>query len=139
MLRSLQGMRAVLRDGGRLVIESRNWEKLHADAIRFTHFGVRERQGIRCIPLYIWNFGRDFQEPVLVEVVLVFEQQGQVRLQTHSITYQPFHADRLGSLLQQAGFDNVENNWTPQTPSYRIVAKACHPPPLGNCPVRVDR
>jgi SAM-dependent methyltransferase len=124
MLRSLQGMRAVLREGGRLVIESRNWEKLHADRVRFTHFGLRERAGIRCIPLYVWNFGREFHEPLLVEVVLVFEQQGKVRLQTYEIAYQPFHTEQLHSLLQQAGFSNLTTDWTSQANSYRVVANA---------------
>jgi SAM-dependent methyltransferase len=124
MLRSLQGMRAVLREGGLLVIESRNWEKLYADRIRFTHFGLRERAGIRCTPLYVWNFGREFQEALVVEVVLVFEQQGKVRLQTYDIAYRPFSAGQLHSLQLQAGFSNLKTDWTPQADSYRVVAGA---------------
>lgn len=123
MLRSLQGMRAVLREGGRLVIESLNWEKLHADRVRFTHFGLRERGGIRCIPLYVWNFGYEFHEPLVVEVVLVFEQQGKVRLQTYEIAYQPFHTEQLHSLLEQAGFSDLTTDWTSPN-SYRVVASA---------------
>ena len=124
MLRSLQGMRAVLREGGRLVIDSVNWEKLHADRVRFTHFGLRERAGIRCIPLYVWNFGREFHDPLVVEVVLVFEQQGKVRLQTYDIAYQPFHTEQLHSLLEQAGFSNLTTDWTSQAHSYRVAASA---------------
>ena len=127
MLRSLQGMRAVLREGGLLVIESRNWEKLYADRVRFTHFGLRERAGIRCIPLYVWNFGREFHEPLVVEVVLVFEQQGKVRLQTYDIAYQPFRTGQLHSLLQQAGFSNLKTDWTSQANSYRVVATITQP------------
>jgi SAM-dependent methyltransferase len=122
LLHSLLGMRAVLREGGLLVIESRNWEKLYADRVRFTHFGLRERAGIRCIPLYVWNFGREFHEPVVVEIVLVFEQQGKVRLQTYDIAYHPFRTEQLHSLLQQAGFSNLKTDWTPQANSYRVVA-----------------
>jgi glycine/sarcosine N-methyltransferase len=114
MLRSLQGMRAVLREGGRLVIESRNWEKLHADRVRFTNFGLQERAGLRCIPLYVWNFGREFHEPLVVEVVFVFEQQGKVRLQTYDIAYQPFHTEQLHSLLEQAGFSNLTTAGRPK-------------------------
>ena len=122
MLRSLQGMRAVLREGGQLVIDSLNWEKLYADRVRFTHFDLRERAGIRCIPLYVWNFGGEFHEPVVVEVVLVFEQQGKVRLQTYPIAYQPFHNEQLHSVLRQAGFGNLKTDWTSQANSYRVVA-----------------
>jgi SAM-dependent methyltransferase len=124
MLRSLQGMRAVLREGGLLVIDSLNWEKLCADRIRFTPYTLRERGGVRCIPLYVWNFGREFRDEVLVEVVLVFEEQGKVRLQTYPISYQPFDAGQLNSLLLRAGFSNLKSDWTPQAYSYRVVASA---------------
>ena len=123
MLRSLQGMRAVLREGGLLVIESRNWEKLYSDRVRFTHLGLRERAGMRCTPLYVWNFGREFHETVVAEIVLVFEQQGKVRLQTYDIAYQPFHSGQLDALLLRAGFSNLKNDWTPQADSYRVVAR----------------
>lgn len=123
MLRSLQGMRAVIREGGSLVIESRNWEKLYADRIRFTHFGLHERGGTRCIPLYIWNFGRELHETLVIEVVLVFEQQGKVRIKTYDTAYQPFRAEQLLSLLQQAGFSNLKTDWTSQKSSYRVVAE----------------
>jgi SAM-dependent methyltransferase len=123
MLRSLQGMRAVLREGGSLIIESLNWEKVYADRVRFTQLGLRERAGTRCVPLYVWNFGREFHDPLVVEVVLVFEQQGKVRLQTYDIAYQPFRTEQLLSLLPQAGFSNLKTDWTPQTNSYRVVAE----------------
>jgi hypothetical protein len=58
----------------------------------------------------------------VVEVVLVFEQQGNVRLQTYNITYQPFRTKQLISLLQQAGFSNTKIDWTSQANSYRVVA-----------------
>ncbi len=124
MLGSLRGMREVMREGGTLVIESLNWEKLYADRVRFTHFDLRERGGIRCIPLYVWNFGREFHEPLLVEVVLVFDRQGTVQLKTYDIAYQPFHTAQLHTLLQQAGFSNRTTNWTSQASSYRVVASA---------------
>lgn len=124
MLRSLQGMRAVLREGGLLVIESLNWEKLYAERVRFTHFGLRERAGTRCIPLYVWNFGREFPDALVVEVVLIFEQQREVRLQAYEIAYQPFSTGQLDALLPQAGFSNLKTHWTPQRNSYRVVAEA---------------
>ncbi len=124
MLRSLQGMRAVLREGGRLVIDSLNWEKACADRVRFTPYTPRERGGVRCIPLYVWNFGRELRDAVLVEVVLVLEEQGSVRLRTYDIAYQPFDHGQLDSLLLQAGFSDLKCDWTPQAYSYRVVASA---------------
>ena len=50
---SLQGIRAVLNDNGTLVLDSRNWEKLCRERERFTALGIRIRNGLRCIPLYM--------------------------------------------------------------------------------------
>jgi 2-polyprenyl-3-methyl-5-hydroxy-6-metoxy-1,4-benzoquinol methylase len=38
MVQSLRGMRHVLRDHGKLVIESINWEQIRKEKTRFTHF-----------------------------------------------------------------------------------------------------
>jgi hypothetical protein len=79
---------------------------------------------MRCTPLYVWNFGREFHEVLIVEVVLVFEQQGKVRLQTYEVAYRPFDTRQLQSLLLQAGFSNLKTDWTPQANTYRVVAGA---------------
>jgi len=46
MFRSVQGMRAVLRSGGKLVIDSRNWEQIRKEKARFTPYQWRERAGL---------------------------------------------------------------------------------------------
>ena len=62
MFRSVQGMRAVLRSGGKLVIDSRNWEQLRKEKPRFTPCQWRERFGQRCLPIYVWNFPERFED-----------------------------------------------------------------------------
>jgi len=60
MISSFKGIRSVLKKNGLLILDSRNWEKLHQVKSRFSPTGPRMRHGIRCIPLYCLEFSRLF-------------------------------------------------------------------------------
>lgn len=85
MVRSFRGIRSVLNAGGRLVLETRNWEKLLTERTRYTHFDPRSRAGKRCIPVYIWNFPQKTNEPIQVDLLLPIEHEGKIDLHVHSI------------------------------------------------------
>lgn len=108
MVDSLAAMRAVLKPGGRLIVETRDWEMLLEKRVRFTCFGPRERDGKRCVPLYVWNFGEEPGASVVVEVVLPIESDGRVALRTHRIVYHPFTLAQLTSRIRTAGFKDVQ-------------------------------
>ncbi len=108
MIASLAAMRLVLRSGGQLVLETRDWERLLSERIRFTCFGPRERDGRRCVPLYVWNFSEEPTAPVVVEVVLPIESEGSVTLRSYPIRYYPFTVAQLEGRLRQAGFASVQ-------------------------------
>jgi SAM-dependent methyltransferase len=56
MIQALTGFRQVVRPGGHVVVDSRNWEKLHAER-RIVQVADRvvTRHGRRCIVLYAWE------------------------------------------------------------------------------------
>jgi SAM-dependent methyltransferase len=112
MVRSLQGMRAVLRSGGKLVIDSRNWEQIRKEKTRFTPYQRRERAGQRCLPIYIWNFPESFEDPHTIEVLLVFDCDGKVSVRSYSIVYYPFRVEELMERLRTAGFTNIQNRFS---------------------------
>jgi SAM-dependent methyltransferase len=122
MLRSLEGMRAVLREGGKLVIQSRNWEQLHKEKRRFTHFQWRERGGQRCLPLYVWTFPEKFDDAHTIDVVMVFDSGGKASIRSYSIVYYPFHVEELVERLRWAGFTEIRNGFSESTPEYRVTA-----------------
>jgi SAM-dependent methyltransferase len=108
MLRSLQGMRAVLKPGGKLVLDSRDWEQIRKEKIRFTPYPQwRERAGQRCLPLYIWNFPERFEDAHTIEVVLLFDSGGNVSLRSYTIVYYPFRYEELVERLRCAGFSAI--------------------------------
>ncbi len=108
MLRSLQGMRRVLRQGGKLVIQSRNWEYLRQAKKRVTHFQWRERDSQRCLPIYVWNLPESFDAAHTTVIILVFETDGQTSVRSYEISYYPFRIEQLTERLKSAGFPNLQ-------------------------------
>jgi SAM-dependent methyltransferase len=122
MLRSLQGMRAVLRNGGKLVIQSQNWEQLRKEKIRFAHYPWRERGGQRCLPIYVWTFPDKFYDAHTIEVVLAFDSGGIVSIRSYPIIYHPYHMEELIERLRSAGFTEIRNSFSEGCAGYRVIA-----------------
>jgi SAM-dependent methyltransferase len=122
MLRSLKGMRAVLRDGGKLVIQSRNWEALQEAKERFTYFQWRERAGQRCLPLYVWTYPEKLGDAFMIEVVLVFDAGGKAFIRSYPIVYYPFRVEELIERLRCAGFSEIQTLFRGDKAEYRVIA-----------------
>lgn len=122
MLRSLQGIRAVLRRGGKLVIQSLNWEQLRKEKKRYTHFQWRARAGQRCLPVYVWTFPERFEDAHTIEVLLVFDSDGNVSTRSYPIVYYPFRVEELIERLRSGGFTNIQNRFSENREGYRVVA-----------------
>lgn len=124
MISSFQGIRAILKKEGLLVLDSRNWEKLQRVKPRFSTTGSRSRNGIRCIPLYVWNFPDRFEDEHLIEVVFLFENQNSVYERHYNITYHPFRHSELCEILSEVGFVNIRSDFTEEKDLYTITAQA---------------
>ncbi len=122
MFRSLQGLRAVLSSGGKLVIQSLNGEHLRKEKIRFTPFQWRERAGQRCLPIYVWNFPERFEDALTIEVLLVFDSDGKVSTRSYPIVYYPFRFEELTERLRSAGFTSIQNRFNENREGYRVIA-----------------
>lgn len=122
MLRSLEGMRSVLRNGGKLVIHSRNWEYLRQERQRITYFEWRERAGQRCLPIYVWDFPESINDVHKVDVVLVFDADGQASIRSYPVFYYPFRYEQLAERLKSAGFPELETDFSQNRAEYRVVA-----------------
>jgi SAM-dependent methyltransferase len=125
MFRSVQGMRAVLRNGGKLVIDSLNWEQIRKEKTRFTNYPEwRTRSGQRCLPIYVWNFPERFEDAHTIEVLLVFDSDGKVSTRSYPIVYYPFRVEELIERLRNAGFTNIhiQNRLNETRKDYRVIA-----------------
>jgi len=122
MLRSLEGIRRVLTEDGKLVIQSRNWEYLLQKKERITCFQWRERAGERCLPIYIWNYPSSFDAEHTIEIILVFDADGQASIRSYQISYYPFRFEQLLECLKSVGFAECHSNYDKNTAEYRVIA-----------------
>ena len=125
MLRSLGAMRDVLKDGGTLVVDSRNWEKLRRERPRFsTPDRVMERDGKRCVTIRIWGFPDRWEEPHAMDVALLFlDEDGGVTHRLHKISYQPVRVETLRNRLEEAGLAHAQTDYAEDADWYEVWAQ----------------
>ena len=121
---AFRGMAGVLAPGGRLVLNARNWEKLRRDRPRLTvPDRVVDRDGRRCVPLYIWTFGDDWDAEHGVEIAFVVESSGRLAVRRHELTFWPFRRTDLHARLQAAGLRVVADDHDSEADWYEVVAE----------------
>ena len=123
MIAALAGMKAVMKDGATLVVDSRNWDK-HLRVRPDNHALAPVQMGAtRCFPIYLWDYGDAFEGPHSVTIVLVLERRGEVEVRRHSLSYTAFSRNDLIRRLEAGGFRNVEADWTPDASWYSVMAR----------------
>jgi SAM-dependent methyltransferase len=125
MIHALTGLRRMVRRGGHVVIDSRNWEKLHAER-RIVQIANRivARHGRRCLTLYAWEIPDRLDEEHIAHLVFVFEDGGQVESREHRITFRPFTLAELRQRLHAAGLREVDTDFDDSQDRYALVTVA---------------
>jgi SAM-dependent methyltransferase len=124
MNRALRAMHAMVNEGGLLVIDTRNWEKVRRDQTRLSVAErVVERDGARCIPLYLWEYPPEWDSPHRVEIVFLFEEQRRIIPRRAVLHYRPFRQEDLLSRLAAVGFTDIWTNYHDDADRYEIRAR----------------
>ncbi len=125
MVEALIGLRRMARPGGHVVVDSRNWEKLHAER-RIVQVAdqVVARGGRRCVVLYAWEIPERLGDEHIAHLVFVFDNGGQVEAHEHQITFRPFTISDLRERLQLAGLREVGTDFSDSRDRYAVVTVA---------------
>lgn len=125
MVQALTGLRRVARPGGYVVIDSRNWEKLHAER-RIVQIADRvvARGGRRCVVLYAWEVPERLGDEHIAHLVFVFENGDQIEAHEHQITFYPFTISELRERLELAGLREVDTDFGDSRDRYVVVTVA---------------
>jgi glycine/sarcosine N-methyltransferase len=122
MVRALTGLRQTARPGGYVVVDSRNWEKLHADRqIVQLADRVVTRGGRRCLVLYAWEIPDRLGDEHIAHLMFVFDDGGQVEAHEHQITFRPFTVSDLRERLELAGLREVDTDFDASRDRYAMV------------------
>nr|VFJ93099.1 MAG: Methyltransferase domain-containing protein [Candidatus Kentron sp. H]VFJ93849.1 MAG: Methyltransferase domain-containing protein [Candidatus Kentron sp. H]VFK00512.1 MAG: Methyltransferase domain-containing protein [Candidatus Kentron sp. H] len=124
MCLSLSGIYHSLKRGGQVVIDSRNWEKVLAERVRLTILGIRIRNRIQSVPLYVWHFPSELEEGhLLIEIILIFKEAEQIYHRYYPFVYHPFRRETLCDCLREAGFTGIQSDFEREEDVYHITAR----------------
>ena len=125
MIRALTGLRRMARPGGHVVIDSRNWEKLHAERrIVQVMNGVRMRGGRKCVVLYAWEVPDRFDQEHIAHLVFLFEDGDRVEPHEYRLSFRPFTFRDLRERLELAGLREADTDYGEAADRYAVIAVA---------------
>jgi ubiquinone/menaquinone biosynthesis C-methylase UbiE len=125
MVQALIGLRRMARPGGHVVIDSRNWEKLHAERrIVQVMDGVKMRGGRKCVVLYAWEVPDRLDEEHIAHVVFLFEDGDRIEPHEYQISFRPFTLGELRERLELAGLREVGTDFGEAVDRYAVIAVA---------------
>jgi SAM-dependent methyltransferase len=125
MVAALTGLRRMARPGGHVVIDSRNWEKLHAERriVRVANWVVTKR-GRRCLSFYAWEIPERLRDEHVAHIVFAFEDEDRVETHEYPISFRPFTVGELRERLELAGLREVDTDFDASGDRYAVVAVA---------------
>jgi SAM-dependent methyltransferase len=122
MVEALVGLRRMARPGGHVVVDSRNWEKLHAERqIVQVADRVVSREGRRCVVFYAWEIPERLGDEHIAHLVFVFDDGGRLETHEHRITFRPFTIGDLRERLELAGLREVDTDFDDSRGRYAVV------------------
>jgi SAM-dependent methyltransferase len=122
MVEALTGLRRMARPGGYVVIDSRNWERLHAERqIVQVAERVVTRGGRRCVVLYAWEIPECFHDEHIAHMVFIFEDGERVEAHEHKIAFRPFTLGELRERLELAGLKEIDTDFDVSRERYSVV------------------
>jgi len=123
MIEALSGLRQMARPGGHVVVDSRNWEMIHAErrVVRVKD-RVVTRDGRRCVSLYCWEIPDRLEAETTARIVLLFEDGDRVEPHEYRIDFRPFTLAELRDRLAAAGLREVDTDFGEGRDQYAIVA-----------------
>ena len=125
MVKALTGLRRMAGPGGHVAIDSRNWEKLHAER-RIVRVAPRvlTRDGRRCLSFYAWEIPERLHDEHVAHIVFVFEDAERAEAHEYPVSFRPFTVAELRERLELAGLREVDSDFDDSRDQYCLIAEA---------------
>lgn len=122
---ALAAMRGVLRDGGLLIVTSRNWEQLRAERPRL-HVTDRliERDDHHGLIIHAWTIPDSWDEPHHLDLaVAILDKTGEVTTRAERLAFSPFTHQTLDADIRAAGMTPISSTFATNTDRYIVSAR----------------
>ena len=121
MLKNIRSLYKVIKNGGKLVIDTRNWDKVIKENVRFVTSEVKEYVDKKYIFTYIWNLS-GFDERSSVEILFIEIINGkETECIPHRLDFTPFEHDEFVQRLKDCGLKIVIDNFQADKDTYSII------------------
>jgi SAM-dependent methyltransferase len=123
MVQALTALRDMIRPGGHLVVDSRNWEKLHAERriVQLASSAVT-RHGRRCVALYAWEIPDRLDQEHVAHIVFIFEDGSRIEPHEYPVGFYPMTFGELRERLEAAGLRQVDADFDEARDRYSVIA-----------------
>jgi SAM-dependent methyltransferase len=123
MLRAFVAMHTLLRPGGLVVVESRDWEQMRAERQRLEvrdHVAVRDNQRGLCV--FVWTIPEHWDEPHVAEIIVLIERDGTIAHRLVELRFLPHRLDEMLDLMAEACFEDCQVT-RPRSGRYVVSAR----------------
>lgn len=122
---ALRGMASVLREGGLLVLTSRNWERVREEGSGLQVADrLVERNGERALVMYGWTISQGWDDPHFLDVaVALVDDAGGVTTRSERLSFSPFRHEELDDDLRAAGLGPESSTYDPEAERYLVTAR----------------
>lgn len=124
MIAAFEAIRTVLVPGGSFVVDSYDWDVVHAAGSHvMVEPGIVERGGTRCVRTYSWHIPEEFADPHVLEIAPIFIDGDRATLRSYPVTMWPFTRAELKRRLLAAGFESIALDAMPGDDRYTAIAR----------------
>lgn len=121
MLNNIRSLYKVTKNGGKIVIDTRNWDKVIKENIRFNGSGVKRHLDKTYVYTYIWNLN-GFDERSNVEILFIdITNEKETKSIPYRLDFTPFKHDEFISRLKNCGLKIVKDTFKLDSDTYSII------------------
>lgn len=123
MVAALTGISGVLKPGGLLLLDSRNYEKLRRERpLLEVPRPPIFRSGQAAVAVYTWHWPDQWVADHRVEIAVIGTDGHHMTLGRTEFTYHPFTFEDLTKRLSRVGFEIVSHTYDADTYVYEVIA-----------------
>jgi len=128
---ALQGMASVLRDGGLLVLTSRNWERVREEGSGLQVADrLVERGDERALVIQAWTIPDGWEDRHFLDVAVArLDGSGGVTTRSERLSFWPFRHEELDDDLRAVGLSPESTTYAYETERYLVTARRHTPRP----------
>lgn len=123
MINNLISLNRVMKSGGKLIIHTRNWDKMCKNYQRVITYGVREYEGKKYIPVYLWNLNR-FDERSNVEILFIeIINEKETECIPFRLDFTPFSHEEFLKRIEMTDLRIIFDSYDKDKDFYYVIAE----------------